>query len=40
MMVSKEIDDKAWVYTGILMIAMGSKCLEVDGTINVFRILK
>ena len=22
------------------MIAMGSKCLEVDGTINVFKILK
>ncbi len=27
LMVTKEIDDKAWVYMGVLMIAMGSKCL-------------
>jgi hypothetical protein len=34
------MDDKCWVYLGMLMIAMGSKNLEVDGTINVFRVLK
>lgn len=39
-MLAKQMDDKAWVYIGTLMIVMGSKCLEVDGTINVFRILK
>lgn len=27
LMMSKELDDKAWVYIGVLMIAMGSKCL-------------
>ena len=32
-MLAKQMDDKAWVYIGTLMI-------EVDGTINVFRILK
>jgi len=34
------MDDKIWVYLGTLMIAMGSKNLEFDGNINIFRILK
>lgn len=38
-MMTKDMDDKAWVYMGVMMIAMGSKCLEVDGSINVFRVL-
>lgn len=37
---SKEMDDKAWVYIGAMMIAMGSKCMDFDGTLNVFKILK
>lgn len=40
MMMAKQLDDKAWVYVGALMIVMGSKNLDVDGTINVFRVLK
>ena len=37
---NREIDDKGWIFLGTMMIAMGSKCLDVDGTINVFKILK
>lgn len=40
MIISKEMDDKAWVYIGAMMIAMGSKCMDFDGTLNVFKILK
>lgn len=39
-MRNREMDDKAWIFLGTMMIAMGSKCLDVDGTINVFKILK
>ena len=38
--IGKESDDRSWVFLGTVMIAMGSKCLEVDGTINVFKVLK
>lgn len=38
--MNRENDDKLWVYLGTLMVAMGSKCLDVDGTINVFKVLK
>ena len=37
---NRDLDDKAWIYLGTLMIIMGSKCLDVDGTINVFKVLK
>ena len=37
---SKEMDDRAWVYLGTIMIAMGSKCVDFDGTLNIFKILK
>lgn len=39
-MYTKEMDDRAWVYLGTMMIAMGSSCLDFDGTINVFKVLK
>lgn len=34
------MDDRAWIYLGTMMIAMGSKCIDFDGTLNVFKILK
>lgn len=34
------MDDKGWIFLGTMMIAMGSKCMDIDGTINVFKILK
>lgn len=34
------MDDRAWIYLGAVMIAMGSKCIDFDGTLNVFKILK
>ena len=37
---SKEMDDRAWIYLGTMMIAMGSKCIDFDGTLNTFKILK
>ena len=37
---NSDMDEKAWIYLGTLMIIMGSKCLDVDGTINVFKVLK
>ena len=37
---SKEMDERAWVYLGTILIAMGSKCMDFDGTLNVFKILK
>ena len=34
------MDDKAWIFLGTMMIIMGSKCTDIDGTINVYKILK
>ena len=39
-MMNKEMDDKAWIFLGTMMIVMGSKCMDIDGTINVYKILK
>ena len=39
-MFNQESDDKAWVFLGTIMIAMGSKCMDIDGTLNVFKVLK
>lgn len=33
------MDDKAWVMLGTMMIIMGSKNMEIDGTINTFKII-
>ena len=39
-MASKpEMDDQAWIMIGVMMIAMGSKNMEIDGTINTFKVL-
>lgn len=37
---NREFDDKAWIFLGTVMIAMGSKCMDIDGTVNVFKVLK
>ena len=34
------MNDKAWIFLGTMMIIMGSKCTDIDGTINVYKILK
>ena len=39
-MMKKEMDDRAWIFLGTMMIVMGSKCTDIDGTINVYKILK
>lgn len=33
------MDDRAWVMLGSMMVIMGSKNMEIDGTINTFKIL-
>ena len=39
-MMSQEMEEKSWIFLGVLMIAMGSKVMDVDGTLNVFKITK
>lgn len=33
------MDDRAWVMIGAIMMVIGSKNLDIDGTINSFKIL-
>lgn len=33
------MDDKAWIMIGALMIAIGSKNMDIDGTVNTFKLL-
>lgn len=40
LMYSPEMEEKSWIFLGTVLIAMGSKVLDIDGTVNVFRILK
>lgn len=39
-MFNAEMDAKSWIYVGTTMLAIGSSIMEVDGTINVFKVLK
>jgi hypothetical protein len=39
LMMSSEMEEKSWIFIGTMMIAMGSKIMDVDGTINVFKVL-
>ena len=34
------MEEKTWVFLGTIMIAMGSKVMDMDGTLNVFKIVK
>jgi len=29
-----------WIFVGTMLIAMGSKVTDFDGTINIFKVLK
>lgn len=33
------MDDRAWVMLGTMMIIIGSKNMEIDGTINNFKVI-
>lgn len=39
-MCNPEMEEKSWIFLGTVMIAMGSKVMDMDGTINVFKIVK
>ena len=39
-MQTHEMEEKMWIFLGTMLIAMGSKVMDFDGTINTFRILK
>lgn len=34
------MEEKMWIFLGTMLIAMGSKIMDFDGTLNTFRILK
>jgi hypothetical protein len=34
------MEEKMWIFLGTMLIAMGSKVMDFDGTINTFRVLK
>ena len=40
LMMSPEMEEKSWIFAGAMMMAMGSKVTDVDGTINVFKVMK
>ncbi len=39
-MQTQEMEEKMWIFLGTMLIAMGSKIMDFDGTFNTFRILK
>lgn len=39
-MCNPEMEEKSWIFLGTIMIAMGSQVMDVDGTMNVFKIVK
>lgn len=39
LMMGPEMEEKSWIFLGAMMIAMGSKVMDVDGTVNVFKVL-
>lgn len=40
LMQTQEMEEKMWIFLGTMLIAMGSKIMDFDGTLNTFRILK
>lgn len=40
LMYSAEMEERSWVFLGTVLIAMGSKVMDMDGTMNVFKVLK
>jgi hypothetical protein len=39
-MQTQEMEEKMWIFVGTILIAMGSKVMDFDGTINIFKVLK
>lgn len=39
-MYSQEMEEKSWIFLGTILIAMGSKVMDTDGTVNVFKVVK
>lgn len=39
-MQTQEMEEKMWIFLGTMLIAMGSKVTDFDGTINNFKVLK
>lgn len=39
-MQTPEMEEKMWIFVGTMLIAMGSKVTDFDGTINVFKVMK
>lgn len=37
---TQEMEEKMWIFVGTMLIAMGSKVMDFDGTINIFKVLK
>lgn len=40
LMYSQEMEEKSWIFLGTILIAMGSKVMDTDGTVNVFKVVK
>jgi hypothetical protein len=40
LMYSSDMEEKSWVFLGTVLIAMGSKVMDMDGTMNVFKVVK
>jgi hypothetical protein len=34
------MEEKSWIFLGTILIAMGSKVMDTDGTVNVFKVVK
>jgi hypothetical protein len=39
-MYNSEMEEKSWIFLGTVLIAMGSKVTDTDGTVNVFKVVK
>lgn len=40
LMNNQEMEEKCWIFLGTVLIAMGSKVMDTDGTVNVFKVVK
>ena len=40
LMNNADMEEKSWIFLGTIMIAMGSKVMDMDGTMNVFKVVK
>lgn len=40
LMYNPDMEEKSWVFLGTMLIAMGSKITDMDGTVSVFKVVK